>query len=214
MASEIPQPDDMPPELKARLEAELAPGERVVWLAQPRPGLVLRTAWLYVVIGLVWTVATTAFALNWMKSTGQFNRDWNAGPGVEHGFFEPKGRSVFDYLPWLFVLIGFGIMSAPFWMARQARRTGYALTDRRAIITEGGWFGGWKTSSYTAQGLGQMKRRERSDGSGDLIFEEIVSTSTDSQGRPTTQTHWRGFLNVDRVREVENLVRSTLLTGP
>jgi hypothetical protein len=50
-----------------------------------------------------------------------------------------------------------------------------------------------------------MLRRDRPDGSGDLIFEEIVSTHLRVIGR--------GFQNVERVREVEALVRATLLCG-
>jgi hypothetical protein len=157
-----------------------------------------------------------------MKQQDESNRRWNEDPIIRSLKEDPNFRTVltergerelFDYLPWLFVPVGIGIMTAPLWLLRRARRTCYALTDKRAIICEPGWFGHWKTSSYMAHDLGRLKRRERPDGSGNLIFEEIRTISSDSHGRARTHTHWRGFLNVANVREVEKLVRSTLLTG-
>jgi hypothetical protein len=204
---------EIPPELQARVQAELTPEEKLVWLGQPEPSTVVRSARVLVIVGLVWTIGSIFFALHWLKMADDFNRHWNAAPGVGAGGFERRERGFFDYLPWLFVLIGVGIMTSPFWMLRKARQTCYALTNQRALICQPGWFGAWNTSSYTAPGLGKMRRRERADGTGDLIFEEVTSTSTNSEGHSSTTTTWRGFLNIARVREVEALVRSTLLTG-
>jgi hypothetical protein len=33
-----------------------------------------------------------------------------------------------------FVLIGLGMLAAPYWMRRKAQNTVYALTDKRALI--------------------------------------------------------------------------------
>ena len=57
-----------------------------------------------------------------------------------------------------------------------------------------------------------MARIERSDGSGDLVFEEVLTFSSTSEG---TQSHTtrRGFLSIDKVREIEDLVRQTLVSS-
>ena len=87
-----------------------------------------------------------------------------------------------------------------------ARNTCYAVTNRRAIIWEPGWFGRKQVRSYTAAGLGSMMRLERKDGTGDLIFEQL--TTNNSEGPSTTS---RGFKAISQVRDVENLIRNTLM---
>jgi hypothetical protein len=111
-----------------------------------------------------------------------------------------------------FAVIGLGFVLSPVWLRRKAANTVYALTDRRAVLWEPGWFGTLTVRSYAAEGLGRMSRRERSDGAGDLIFEEFITHTTDSHGHPIATTHRRGFLCIDHVREVEDLVRRTLLS--
>src|SRR5688500_3081111 len=45
----------LPPELRRRVDAELAGGERIVWLGQPVPSLFGREGWGSVVVGIPWT---------------------------------------------------------------------------------------------------------------------------------------------------------------
>ncbi len=112
-------------------------------------------------------------------------------------------------LPFLF--IGGWMLTAPLWMPRRIRRIIYALTDRRALIWEPGWFRDrYTVRSYAREGLGRMVRVDRADGSGDLVFEEYYTRSTDSDGTSSTTRHQRGFMGIDGVREVEELVRLTL----
>src|SRR5262249_34904107 len=96
--------------------------------------------------------------------------------------------------------------------------TCYALTNRRAVVWEAGWFGTVRVYSYTASALGKMQRRERADGSGDLVFEEIVSVGSQYVSQGQHGGHWqtstsvtaRGFLAIERVRDMEDLIRRTL----
>jgi hypothetical protein len=66
--------------------------------------------------------------------------------------------------------------------------------------------------SYTGAGLRRMHRADRTNGTGDLVFEEIYSPSSySSNGGTTGSRHQIGFLGIDRVREVEELLRLTLM---
>jgi len=178
------------PELADRVAAELAPDERLLWVGQPRLDLATRPAFFLVPFGVVFA----GFALVWMVGAVL----------LTGGLLAPCG------LP--FIAVGIGFIASPVWLRRRARKTLYALTDRRAIVWEPGWFGAIAVRSYTAAGLGRMSRTERSDGSGDLVFEEILTISSTSEGTRWHTTR-RGFLSIDKVREVEEMVRQALLSS-
>jgi hypothetical protein len=202
--SSFPGASDTPlsPELEARLQSELQPGERLVWAGQPRADLAARPAWFMVPC----RVFFTGFSLFWIVGAGGMAA---LAGGVNGGF-----GSLFGCFPCFgipFVLIGLFMVASPIWLRRQAHKTLYALTDRRAIVFEPTWFRTVTVRSYTAAGLSHLSRRERPDGSGDLVFEEFTTSSLDSDGNRSYSTTRRGFLAIDRVREVEDLVRKTLL---
>ena len=180
----------LPAELADRAAAELAPDERLIWAGQPRPDLVLRSAYFLVPFGIVFTVIASIWTI--------------VGLALTFGIMAPCG------LP--FLAVGIGLILSPIWLRAMARKTLYALTDRRAIVWEPGWFGAITVRNYTAAGLGHMARIERSDGSGDLVFEEITTFSSTSDGARSHTTQ-RGFLSIDKVREVEDMVRQTLLSS-
>jgi hypothetical protein len=202
--------NELPVELQARAQSELTSDERLVWTGQPQPHSVLYVSLFLVLFGLILTIVTAWFAMHWLETTDDFNRHWNQGPGVRSGFFEKQERSVADYVPFLFVVVGIGIMTVPLFLLRQVRSTFYLLTDKRAIICQAGLFGDWTTFSYPGGELRILQRHERANGSGSLVFEVYTTLSPDSEGRSRRRTHWRGFLNVANVRQVEALVRSTL----
>src|SRR5690242_9223926 len=117
------------PELEARVQAELAPGEKLVWLGQPRPRRSMLAGLPIVLFGIPWT----AFAVFWVALA--FGIGANA-----------KRRGAGGIPPWLdlcfplfglpFIGIGLGMLSAPYWIRRAAAKTCYAVTDRRAIVWE------------------------------------------------------------------------------
>jgi hypothetical protein len=108
-----------------------------------------------------------------------------------------------------FVFVGLGMLTAPYWLARKARRTCYALTNRRAIVFDVSWRGAVTVYSYGPDQLAKQYRRENADGGGDLVFEEITTVNRSSDG-PSTTTTKRGFLAIDDVRAVEALLRKSL----
>src|SRR5262249_8379046 len=129
----------------------------------------------------------------------------NRPPGVG-GFF-----ACFPLFGLPFVLIGLGMLSSPFWLRRKAKRTCYALTDRRAIVWEAGSFGSVQVLSYRPAELTKIRRVEYPDGTGDLVFEEEITIGTGNRGYSTTTRQRQGFMSIDHVRQVEELLRKALL---
>src|SRR5262245_4840289 len=193
----------LPEELDNRVRSELRDGEQLVWTGQPLPKRFMRSSVPLVLIGIPFT----AFAVFWMA--GAYGL-------LVSGFGDTREGlgafvSCFPLFGVPFVLIGLGMLTSPYWAYRRAKRTCYALTDQRAIVWMPGWPRSTEVCSFKPSALGKMSRRDYADGSGDLIFEEIVSVTRDSDGYLRTQRTERGFLGIADGREVEALVRRTLL---
>ena len=106
--------------------------------------------------------------------------------------------------------------SVPFIRRHSAGRTCYALTNRRALVYRQGLFGPTR-ESYTPLEVSGMRRSDSwlFRGTGDLVFRTVyvVKSSGVSTGvgqRSVKTTHY-GFLALPQVREVEKLVRETLI---
>jgi hypothetical protein len=203
MAAYMFDDKNLPVDLDVLVRSELSDGERLLWVGQPRPSRIAYGAIPLVLFGIPWT----AFALFWVAMSytmsGGFNQV-NGGPA-------PFG--VFRFFPLFglpFVLIGLGMLSSPYWLWRQAKRTCYALTDRRAILWKAGMFGSVTVRSYGPEALDRVTRTSYADGCGDLVFEEVVTAGTDSEGRRTARTSRYGFMAIKQVREVEELLRKSL----
>jgi hypothetical protein len=147
--------------------------------------------------------AVAAFAVFWIVAT------W-----IVHARIQ-RFAGLFAVLPlagFPFLIFGLIMAASPIWTARSARRTWYALTDQRAIVLRERSFGrGISVQSYEPNRLTAMERDEASDGSGDLIFEHFFTGNTDTQIGPASRVR-RGFLGIDSVRAVEELVSTTLLS--
>jgi hypothetical protein len=192
---------DLPPELAARVESELRDGEHLIWVGQPRPDLYARGSGCLVVFGLFFT----AFAALWLLVT------LGIGfllVGAGGGGLEIAGIPflVFGLFGLPFLLIGLGLLTAPLWNRKWARKVCYLLTDRRAITWEPTLFRGVTVRSFSQDGLGKITRQENPDGSGSLVFHEYMVSDSDG-----STTHRQGFMYIDHVRFVEELLRRTLL---
>lgn len=179
--------ENLPAELRCRLEDELNSGESVRWSAQPDPRRMSRTSWPMVLFGLVWT----AFSLFWV---------WGAA-----GFGQPDrlegGWWLFPLFGVPFVLIGLAMLASPFVLHRKARATVYAITDRRAILIEGGW--GLSIRSLAPRSLDDQERRQRADGSGDIIFKRESSRFSDRGSFREV-----GFFGIPEVKRVQGMLRT------
>jgi hypothetical protein len=195
----------LPPDVRSRIQSELDSGERLLWAGQPDPKRYARLSLGIVLFGLPWT----AFALFWIfMASGGF---WGLFDG---GMDFPRDSGPFQLISICFplfglpfVLIGLGMLTAPHWAKRKALRTAYAVTDRRVILLEAGFWNSITTRTYMPPQLQRMTRTERPDGSGNLILEDY--TWRDSDGDRRHGQH--GLMAIDRVRDVEELIRANLL---
>lgn len=176
----------LPGRLGDRLQDELGDNEHILWLGQPIPRRFALTSLPAVLFAIPWT----AFALFWIAGAS--------------GFKVPDFSKGFDFFPLFgvpFVLIGLAMLSAPLWMIRKAKRTAYVITDRRAIIFSGGF--SINIRSFSPEAFGNTERRQRADGSGDIVFADNLSYTGDNC-RPIARA---GFIAIPNVKEAERLLR-------
>jgi hypothetical protein len=178
--------DELPSGLVATVGAEFEPGEKLAWVGQPIPRLYARRSLPAVLFGIPWTI----FSLFMCFQMGDGNRslEWLI-PTLAMG------------IP--FVLIGCIMVFSPFWMMRRAKRTAYAVTDRRALMFDAGWFDGHTIRSFQPDQLLDFRRIQRGDGSGDLILDRQWSKDSDGRNQSTDY----GFLAIQDPKMVEGLIR-------
>ncbi len=186
--------DDFPPIGGASLvNAELAKGERLVWTGQPIPWRFSVSSLPFVLFGIPFT----AFAFFWIAVAGAFRFPGAPGP---FGLFALFG------IP--FVIVGLGLLMSPFWMYLKARRTAYAITDRRALVIEPDLWGRIIVRSFEPARLAVLFRTQHADGSGNLIFQR--------EYRLGGRRAWFvdiGFFAIPEVREAEERVRELMKAG-
>lgn len=205
----------IPIKLRRTIDRELQPGERLRWVEQPIARFFTASSVRTSLFGVLWT----AIALFW--SGGVLGFRW---PDLSKGL---QAKTVFALVGLAFAVIGLELILTPFWSWHRARHTAYLVTDQRALTIQAGR--STEIRSFSADQLSQLERRERADGSGDVIIgKEIVMPmldSTEIAGRsesqagpvdpdPTTarlmaQAPSReiGFLNVRNPRESERALR-------
>lgn len=188
--------------------AELKDGERIVWSGQP----VLRgnPYWLLFVPGL----AALSFAaiLFRIGFAGKLAAPFLGGQA-------PPPMLLFNHVPPDFggaclLSLGFGLFG-PYWQRRAERlavtKTVYVITDRRAIVFDGGYRGnpqyGGKLPQkrkavyprfYGPDAIGPIRYDQRRDGSGDVTFGEGPL---------------KAFFSIAEVKKVETLLRSLARPG-
>lgn len=142
----------------------------------------------------------TVFALIWLVITGIMGLVGHTAGGLA-GLLV-----IFPLFGLVFLLVGLGMLTSPLWLRGQRKRTLYALTNQRAIIFAGRLFDGFSVGSFEPQRLTAMQRNQHTDGSGDLIFEQYLQPT--NRGPSTVSV---GFMAIEHVQQVEDLVRNTLL---
>lgn len=146
-------------------------------------------------------LAFLAFTVLWMARVvlGGPN-NWDRGRAV--GPFEPHNVGIAAIVGLWMIPPGLYVLTWPLRTWRRLKSTYYALTDRRAIISETGLLSRPRVRSYTARSLRLMRSEEHDNGTGDLIFE----SPSNWVGMAKTV----GFLAIEDAHDVETLVRRTL----
>lgn len=176
----------VPRELLDIAARELDKGERIEWSAMPRPRFFTKGS----IGAFLFAIPWTAFAVFWTVMAG-----W----GVSK-----SGSSVAWFFPLFglpFILVGLGMLSTPLWAMRRDKNTLYVITDRRAITFVGGRSVTIRT--YPPENLHGFFRREKADGSGDIVF----STTNNTDFRRNSVGTEQGFFGIARVRDVDERLR-------
>ncbi|MDR0327359.1 MAG: hypothetical protein LBI05_03585 [Planctomycetaceae bacterium] len=189
----------LPTQLQDIVERELEPDETLLWIAQPHPAFFAGYSLTAFLLAIPWTL----FALFWICGAAGFQIPQQIGLGLLFPLFGVP-----------FVLIGIALLCSPLLMRRNLKKTVYAITDRRAIIFAGG-FRSTNIVSRTPSQLHKLRRKEKSNGLGDVVFDEYAPTehereTAQSPGWVPTDT----FLNISQAKEVERLLKELAAQSP
>ncbi len=177
----------LPPARRAKILGHLDKGERLIWIGRPRPAYAIRTA---LMVGLPVYAGIAAFYFLVLRNLLKKASQVLAQAGRHHNY-ELVGDLL---LLSLFVLTVLGFWSA--WS-----RIVYLMTDRRAIIACFNILGMTRVKSYRPALLESADCFPKRGGSGSLIFERYL-------GALVTV----GFKEIERVREVQELIRKVVLS--
>lgn len=193
---------DVPDPMQTGIRELLAKGEEIVWVGRSVVAILLKKARIARILGIILFFAAVGVIVAGTRLTETI----------------PLGASLgFGGVLLLFSIL---FMFVPYLIRRTAHgRPCYLLTNQRVIVYQGGWI---PTKSYNRRQL--MTRMDRRDsrwmeGAGDLIFEvEITLMGNDKRGQagsgssgPTEEKTEHGFMDIANVRDVENLIRQTLI---
>lgn len=183
----------LPADLDALVRDELQPDERVVFAEQPLAARRVLRAFALWIFAVPWT----AFSAFWTAAAASGVSSWLSW------------QVLFPLWGVPFVAIGVAMLSAPAWAWRGARRSLYVVTDRRAVLFESQGGRAIGVRAFPPEALGDPRRVERPDGSGDLLFAQ--TTTRDSDGdRITTSV---GFTGVADVKEAARAVAALAATA-
>lgn len=185
----------LPAEEDPRIAAELVDGEVVLYASRVSVGhLIGKLRGVCLVVGWLMVLSGCGWAVGIVLVGGQARMA----------------------LPWLLmpvaivpVIGGCVLLWLPRWMAGRLRDGLCVVTDARCIAWVREGVGGEVVQSFWGDELGELRRRDRGDGVGDLIFSrsDLVIPVAGSVPLRTEREH--GFFGVHDVAGVERLVRET-----
>ena len=185
-----------------KVEAELLPGEELLWIGQPSSGLAAMRGYplarLATVFGLI--VVFTFFASD----------DLPQPRGSARGVMSPMGSMSMLLVPVMIMGITLlGMLGSAVGAFLRAQNTTYAITDRRILMLSGLF--STAVTSYGGQDIERIERRTRGGGSGDLIFryEQQLRYNNRGNRRARYDNVPVGFFGIPDVREVEALLLET-----
>jgi hypothetical protein len=180
---------------------ELMSGERLQWAARPRPWAVARQKLTMFPIGLALLVVGAV-----------------AVDVAAHGMLTPS--EILASLPIrsvgvLLVLLGIAIACAPLVAALLARRTVYAVTNRRLLVIDRAF--AHRVASFAAEDIRAiMVTNERADGSADIVFRQEIRHIRLRTARYgiVNKIGFFGITDADRVRDLIRALRGNVADAP
>lgn len=183
------------PDLRISVMAELAPGESLLYVAQPDWRAERGKLIVFFLFAVFWSaISLLFFGMSLASLLGLAPIPSGGQPGT--------GMMVFFLVFSLpFVAIGFGMLAGPFLGIRKANNTAHAITDARLINVFGGADRG--VESYKLETINFITRDDRRNGTGSLSIGYGVGRDSDGDPRPLT-TDWSGIPDAKRA---EALIR-------
>lgn len=176
-------------ELKARIEAELAPGERVLYAGRPDWRAERGTLLLIFALGLFMSaVAVPLAAATIAAALGQIPFDFNGEPA------SPMVALAFCLLTVPIASLGGLVLALPFLSIWRSRRAAHLVTDRRFFTVYGG---GWPSTESQPIDSVNFVRRRGAGGWRSLEIAYGVWRDADNNPRPLTIT-WPGIPDLER----------------
>ena len=116
--------------------------------------------------------------------------------------FSGGGIALFPLFGVPFVVVGIAMFLSPLWSYLKSLRTVYVITNRRAITFNGGR--SMTIRSYPPEKLQDIFRRQKRDGSGDIIF----TPKPWLESGKNKQTEELGFLRIANPKQVEQMLEA------
>jgi hypothetical protein len=185
----------LPQALLNRVEQEIDPAETVRWMGRPKPRILTLSLLIGVATGLPWTGMSTFFLFETLRMP-----EGTEASLANFGWWSLMAVS--------FILVGLGMMFSPFLEYRKSLRTLYVITDRRALTFESGIT--TTVRSYHPADLLNVFRRDRYDGTGDVVLCHELMTGADSE---SYVKEWC-FHRVPEPRKVEQMLRALAAESP
>ena len=188
---EIRRPDDNPGDISplAVMKREMRPGEKLIWADRPVDiGAFRRAKYGVALFG----VPFLAFALFWTAAaSGLLFGDGGTGSAFD---------LIFPMFGLPFIAVGLSLVFSPIWAGFKGRRTLYALSDQRALMTETGVRRSVK--SWPLDEIDEVSRTDTSGGNGDVIFAKTWVRGSKGGG------HWQkhGFYGISDPQRVEHAI--------
>ena len=180
----------IPFDLQTLLDNEVNQGEILQWSCQPSTSHAVKKAMIAMAFGII-LIAFCSFCGIYLF------RAYQNGIEIHLGLIQLLGLSV---------LAGLFLISAPYRAAHRAKKTVYGITNKRAMIiinkrSE------LEISSFGTDQFSTIIKRVKGDGSGDLIFDRIV-TYKDPLKKSGEKVIEVGFIGIPEVNVIENMIKA------
>ena len=180
---------------------ELLPGERLQWVARPRPWPVARQK-LGALIGAVFLLGLGGVAV-YLAAGGAFT------PG------DPLAALPIAGIGALFMLLGIAFACAPLAAALQARGTVYAVTSRRLLVIDRVFI--HRVAAFAPEDVQAIVvTKEAPDGSADIVFRQEIRHIRVKGARfgIVDKIGFFGIADAERVRDLIREMRGDAAAAP